>query len=123
MLWILNVIKRTFHKFKCAFTGLVAGIRYDRSILIQVLLALISISVFSVMKLSVVEWLFVISAIFIVLIAEYLNSAIEDICDLLVNKYDLHVKEIKDIAAAAVLLAALYAVIVACIIIGGKLLS
>ncbi|AMC93368.1 diacylglycerol kinase [Erysipelothrix larvae] len=119
---ILDVLKRTIYKFRCAFQGFYAGIRYDRSILIQVIFALISIILFSFIGISVIEWLFIISAIFIVLIAEFLNSAIEDICDLLIKKYDLHVKEIKDIAAAAVLLAALYAVVVGVVILGGKIL-
>ncbi len=112
-----KVILRTIKKFGSAFEGVYAGIRYDRSILIQVLLAIISVIVFTFMKIDTISWLFVISAVFVVLITEFLNSAVEDICDLLVKKYDLHVKEIKDIAAAAVLLAAMYAVIVALIVV------
>jgi undecaprenol kinase len=116
-----DLIVRTYDKFACAFRGLIAGIRYDTSITIQVILALMSIVFFAYLGIGTVEWLFVISAIFLVLITEYLNSAVEDVCDLLIKKYDLHVKEIKDIAAAAVLLAALYAVIVAFIVTYGRL--
>lgn len=117
-----DLIVRTYQKFACAFSGLIAGIRYDISITIQVILALLSIIFFVYLRIDTIEWLFVISAIFLVLITEYLNSAVEDVCDLLVKKYDLHVKEIKDIAAAAVLLAALYAVIIAVVITAGRLL-
>ncbi len=81
-----------------------------------------SIGVFLFLKISRVEWLFVISAIFVVLITEFLNSAVEDICDLLIKNYDLHVKEIKDIAAGAVLIAAMYAVVVAVVILSGRIL-
>lgn len=117
-----KILDRTVCKFGSAFEGVYAGIRYDRSILIQVLIALISIVVFWLLKIDTIEWLFVISAIFVVLITEFLNSAVEDICDLLIKNYDLHVKEIKDIAAAAVLIAAVYAVLVAAIVLSGRIL-
>ncbi len=120
--WLIASIKRLIEKFSHAFEGLWQGILYDRSISIQILLATISVIFFSFMKLNYIEWLFIISAIFFVLISEYLNSAIEDVCDLLVQKYDLHVKEIKNIAAASVLLAAFYAIVVAFIIIGRRIL-
>lgn len=122
MTLLKDLIVRTYQKFAYAFSGLIAGVRYDISITIQVILALLSLIFFVYLKIGTIEWLFVISAIFLVLITEYLNSAVEDVCDLLVKKYDLHVKEIKDIAAAAVLLAALYAVIIAVVITAGRLL-
>lgn len=117
-----NIVLRIIQKFSCAFQGLVAGIRYDSSITIQFSLAFVSLILFFYLRISTVEWLFVISAIFIVLITEYLNSAIEDLCDLLIKKYDVHVKEIKDISAAAVLIAAFYAIVVASVILYGRLL-
>lgn len=117
-----NVSQRTLKKFGSAFVGIKTGLLYDRSILIQVLMGIVTVLIFAFIKISVVEWLFVISAIFSVLITEFLNSAVEDVCDLLISKYDLHVKEIKDIAAAAVLLAAIYATLVAAIILVGRIL-
>jgi len=120
--WLIEAFKRLIRKFQNAFLGLKAGILYDRSILVQMILAIISLIFFYFLKISYIEWLFVITAIFVVVVSEFLNSAIEDVCDLLVKKYDLHVKEIKDIAAAAVLLAAIYAVVVAVMIIGRRIL-
>ncbi len=116
MALLIDLIKRFIKKFIHAFEGLWAGIRYDRSILVQFLIAFAAAVVFAILKISFLEWMFVINAMFVVIITEFLNSAIEDVCDLLVAKYDLHVKEIKDIAAAAVLLSAIYAVVVAVII-------
>ena len=117
---LTNIIRRTIKKFGSAFEGVLAGVRYDRSILIQIILALIALVFFITIGISAIEWLFVLSAVFCVLITEFLNSAVEDICDLLVKEYSLHVKEIKDIAAAAVLFAAIYASLVGIIIIYGR---
>lgn len=108
-----KIVERTIHKFSCAYEGLIQGLLYDRSIIVQFLLAFISIIFFWFFKANWIEWLFILSAIFFVLVTEFMNSAIEDTCDLLVDRYDLQVKEIKDIAAAAVLLAAVYAVVIA----------
>lgn len=117
MVLLKKIIDRTIHKFSCAAHGLVQGMLYDRSIIVQFFLAFVTIIFFLFFKATWTEWLFIISAIFFVLVTEFMNSAIEDTCDLLVNRYDLQVKEIKDISAAAVMLAAMYAVIIASIII------
>lgn len=117
-----RITRRAVKKFGSAISGIQTGLLYDRSILLQVALGCITVIGFVIIGISMVEWLFVLSAIFAVLITEFLNSAVEDVCDLLISKYDLHVKEIKDIAAAAVLLAAVYALLVAGIILIGRIL-
>lgn len=117
-----DALKRTVKKFHNAFTGIHYGLKYDTSIIIQVVISMLVIGVCVWLRLSDVEWMFVGSAIAVVLIAEFLNSAIEDMCDLLVKKYDFHVKEIKDISAGAVLLAAIYAIFIAIMILKGRIL-
>lgn len=117
-----KIINRTIHKFSCAYQGIIQGLLYDRSIIIQFIFAFISIIFFWFLKVNWIEWLFIISAIFFVLVTEFMNSAIEDTCDLLVDRYDLQVKEIKDISAAAVLLAVMYSVIIAGTIIIRRIL-
>lgn len=116
------MVRRFFEKFHAAFAGIKAGLMYDRSILLQFLMALMSLAFFAWFGIDTIEWLFVISAIFVVLITEFLNSAIEDLCDLLIRKHDFQVRRIKDIAAAAVLLAAFYAIAIAIIIVARRVL-
>lgn len=111
------MIKQFKNKFAVAFQGLFQGIKTDPSIQLQSALAAVTLLFFLILKINWVEWLFVLSAVFLVLITEFLNSALEDFSDLIECKYNLKVKSIKDTAAAAVLLAAFYAVSVAVIII------
>ncbi|MBI5469817.1 diacylglycerol kinase family protein [Candidatus Kaiserbacteria bacterium] len=66
--------------------------------------------------LSAIEWLFVIGAIGIVLSAEALNTALEELCDMLRPTHDSHVGKIKDLAAAGVFLASVSAAIIGVII-------
>lgn len=117
MISLEKILKRTRKKFKSAFQGVKTGVLYDHSILIQLVFGGVAIAFFAVIGISSTDWMFVLSAVFIVLITEFLNSAVEDICDLLMKNYNLHVKEIKDIAAGAVLLAAIYAIIIGIIVI------
>ena len=62
------------------------------------------------------ELLHLLMAMVLVLIAEMVNTAIEYTIDLYTTGYDPRAKVAKDVAAGAVLLAALYSVIVAIII-------
>ena len=71
----------------------------------------------SLVNITAVEWLFIITAIFLVLITEVLNSAIEYTVDLVTGDYHILARYAKDIAAAEGLLARIYAVIVGMVIL------
>lgn len=75
------------------------------------------------LEISVLEWMAVIFAIFLVLIVELINSAVERITDVLKPRINGYVKEIKDIMAGAVMVASITAVVVGCIIFIPRLLN
>jgi diacylglycerol kinase (ATP) len=54
-----------------------------------------------------------LAAAAVVLVAEMINTALEAATELIVEGYDVRVKVIKDVAAGAVLIAAIYALLVA----------
>lgn len=51
-----------------------------------------------------------------VIVAEMFNTALEELCDKHTREHDPHIARIKDLAAAAVLLAACFAVLVGLVI-------
>ncbi len=63
-----------------------------------------------------VQFLHLVAAVAIVLIAEMFNTALEATIELVVQGYDPRAKIAKDIAAGAVLIAALYAIAVAIVV-------
>jgi diacylglycerol kinase len=67
--------------------------------------------------LNYIESLFIFSAIFLVWVAEIFNSAIEYTLDFIHPEKNPQIKIIKDISAAGVLFSAVYALIVATIMI------
>ncbi|NLM51530.1 MAG: diacylglycerol kinase family protein [Firmicutes bacterium] len=69
------------------------------------------------------EWLFVFSAIFLVMTMEMLNTALERVVDLFTRQYHPLAKLAKNAAAGAALLAAVYAIIVGLLIFLPKFLA
>lgn len=72
--------------------------------------------------LSAVEWALVALAVGLVLSAEAMNTALELLADKLEPERDPIIKQIKDVAAAAVLLAAIAAAVVGVIVFLPRLL-
>ncbi len=109
-----------------SFVFALAGVKYffinEHNAWIHGVAAAVTIIAGILMKLSSIEFIAVIISIALVLIAEMFNSAIEKIMDHLSPAFHPEVKIIKDLAAAAVLIAALIALIIGFIIFIPKFL-
>ncbi|MFK4565828.1 undecaprenol kinase [Enterococcus sp. UD-01] len=72
--------------------------------------------------LALSEWLWLILAIFLVLVVEIINTVFENVVDM-VTDFHFHPigKKIKDMAAGAVLLTTLFAVVIGLFIFGPKI--
>jgi len=75
------------------------------------------------LRLERMEWLFLISAVFLVLTMEMLNTSLERVVDLFTLDYHPMARLAKDAAAGSALLASLYAVVVAVMLIWPRLSS
>lgn len=91
-------------------------IRTEHSIQVQMVIAIAVILAGFYFQITKTEWMFQIFAIGLVLTAEGLNSAVEGIADFVHPDFHTKIGYIKDIAAGAVLFAAVTAVIIAAII-------
>ena len=67
------------------------------------------------------EWLWIVAAITFVLVAELFNTAFEFLVDLVSPSYNKRAGAVKDLASAAVLITAIFTLIVALIIFIPKL--
>jgi undecaprenol kinase/diacylglycerol kinase (ATP) len=72
-------------------------------------------------SISVAEWLAIVLCVGAVLVTELINTAIETLVDMVSPEFNVKAGLVKDIAAAAVLIAAIMAVIVALIIFVPKM--
>lgn len=107
--------------FKYAVKGIVTALQVETNLLIQFSAGML-VMVFGVaLRISPVEWCICIVVSFLVLALEFVNTAIENLCDKITMENDEQIKKVKDIAAGAVLTVSICAAIVACIIFVPKL--
>ena len=106
--------KNVFISFKYALSGIYYVFKSARNFKIQLIFALISLILGSLLQLSNSSYLILVSTIMSVLILETLNTSIETIVDLVIKKEFSNLAKIaKDTSAGAVLLASINSVIIA----------
>ncbi|WP_010097037.1 diacylglycerol kinase family protein [Ornithinibacillus scapharcae] len=108
--------------FRYAFNGLREVFKSEKNFRVHLLVTLIVVGFGLYMHISAMEWLAIVIVIGLVLSAEILNTAIEEIINYLKPEIHPTAKKIKDIAAAGVFVAAVSAVVVGLIIFIPKLI-
>ena len=108
--------KRLRKSFHYAHRGLRQVIKEEQNFALELSIAIVVIILAALSKFRAVEWAVLVLTICLVLLTEVFNSAMERVSDLLKPRLDIYVKEIKDIMAAAVFLAAGLSVIVGLIL-------
>jgi len=103
------------------------GIKYCYKTQLNLRIHLVGLSIVIIaafgFKISSTEWLFIIGCSMLVLVLELVNTAIEVLCDIVTKEIHPMIKIIKDIAAAAVLIAATGSAITGAIIFFPKIIS
>lgn len=112
-----NSIQKLLFKFLVAFNGLVEGLVTDFSIQLQFVFAVCAIIVALIFKFTYIEWSIWLICISMVITLEYLNSSFESMMDRLDPSYHLLTKKAKDLGAAAVLISAIFSLIIGFIFI------
>ena len=110
------MLKKTARSFRFALTGIKLAWAEEANFRIEALCAALVIGAGWNVGLSPIEFAMLALAIAFVLATEVLNTALEELCDKFQPSHDPHIAKIKDLAAAAVLLASLGALAVGAII-------
>lgn len=105
-----------FKSFVNAFKGIVTVFKEERNFRIQVFATVLVIFLMFLFSLSIVEKTILILLIAIILVLELFNSILERLVDVFKPRVHTYIKDIKNIAAGAVLISALGAIFVALII-------
>jgi diacylglycerol kinase len=109
-------IKSRLQSFVYAFNGLKLMLKGQYNFLIHIIIALIAIVLGLYFDLSRGEWLWIIVSIGMVFSAEIFNTAMEHLTDLVHKDPHPLAGKVKDLAAAAVLIASITALIIGLII-------
>tara|TARA_R110000868_G_scaffold389203_1_gene658388 strand:- start:513 stop:899 length:387 start_codon:yes stop_codon:yes gene_type:complete len=116
-------IRSRLQSFKYAFQGLITFFRKEHNAKIHLICALLMIIVGIITQLSPMKWIIISFAISAVITTELINTSIEGIADFISPERHHAIKQIKDIAVAAVLITALGSAIAGSIIFLPKLLG
>ncbi len=105
-------MKKFLYKFVYAYHGLVHGLKYDQSIRVQFVCALGALAISLLFHFTIEEIAIVMLFCALIIGLEFTNSSIERIMNLEEPEISKSVKHIKDMAAAGVLVASVFALIV-----------
>ena len=114
-----NILKA----FINAFNGMKYFFLHERNGQVQLVVAVIVTALSVVVHISTVEWIIVWICVAIVIGFEMLNTAIENLCNMVQEEYHPIIKIIKDVASAAVLWVSIISIIIGLIIFSPKLIS
>lgn len=102
--------------FGHALRGLRYAFSHHQNLRIHTLLAVLAVILGIVLRLSFFEWVVVLLAILLVFVTEMINTAFEEIINLLKCEYEKRCEIAKNVSAGMVLLAALFALVVGAVI-------
>ena len=107
---------RIFTGFGYVFNGIWTPFRDERHMQFPFFVAIADIAVGFFFNISALDWCAVCFCIALVFTTEVINTAFENLCDLVIQEKHPIVKKIKDMAAGDVLICAIVSVVVECII-------
>lgn len=95
--------------FRFALAGIKIAWCEEKNFKVEFVCAVLALALSLYLRVSAFEFALVTLAIGFVLTSEAFNTALEELCDKFSPTHDPHIAKIKDLAAAAVLIAALTA--------------
>ena len=116
-------VKRLANSFKDAMNGIRHAFENEQNFRLQMITGLVALFFAVWLPIRDSERLLIVIMVFMVLIMELLNTAMELFIDLLKPRLHHYVKAIKDIMAGAVFLTSFAAMIVGIIIFGPYLIA
>jgi diacylglycerol kinase (ATP) len=114
-------LQRRIDSFRYAFQGVAELFRSQPNARIHLVVAALVVVAGRVLKISTTEWAVIVLCMALVLALEAVNTALEFLTDLVSPEHHPLAGKAKDVAAAAVLLAACGSVVVGLLILGPRL--
>ncbi len=120
----INKNRHFFQSLGHALEGIKRLVVEERNFRFDLIITAVVLCLGLVLRVQLYDWLWLFAAFFSVIGSEVLNSIVENVVDLIVgHHFDLMAKRAKDIAAGGVLLSALFAVIIGCLIFIPKIIE
>jgi undecaprenol kinase len=108
-----EIIRKHTISFKNALSGLAWALRTQPNFRVHLILSAIALCLSAYFRITRTEWAIIIFTIVLGLTAEFINTAIESVTDLITTEWRAQAKVAKDVSAGMMLTVAVGAVIVA----------
>jgi len=108
--------------FLFAISGLKSALIREPNFRIHTIAAILALSAAYFLNFNLLEWLILAITIFLVITFELLNTVLESLVNLISPELSLEAKMAKDVSAAAVLVSAVFSVIVGAILFLPKII-
>jgi diacylglycerol kinase len=112
----MSYLKKRLRSFGFAIAGIIAFVRSEPHALLHFIATIIVVAAGFYYHITDMQWITLLLVIGLVWITEMLNTVLEKVMDHVAPDYHPRVKWIKDVAAGAVLIAAIIAIIIGAII-------
>lgn len=119
---LLDSLRKLIRSFGYAFKGIAYATTSQLNFRVHLIATLVAVYLGFALRISVNEWQWIVLSITLVLVTELLNTALETLTDLVSPEYNVKAGRVKDVAAGAVVITAVFAVINALFIYMPKLL-
>ena len=119
----MSYLKNRLKSMQHAANGIYLLLRNEPNAKIHLLCTTLVICLSLLIELSTFEWSLIAFAIGMVFISEAFNSAIENLSDIVSPGYNKKIKVIKDLSAGGVLISAIAAVAIACLVLFPKIIE
>ncbi len=122
-LYIMEKLKKRINSFQYAGRGIRTVFGTETNMKIHICIAIVVLIAGFTFKISATEWIACLLCIGLVVGMEMVNTAIENIVDMVSPNYHPLAGKAKDIAAGAVLICAIISVVIGLLVFGPKILN
>ncbi len=110
-------MQKTYKSFKDSLSGFKVVLMEERNFKIEIIISLLVLIFVTIFDFSLYEIIPLLIVMFMVITAEIVNTAVEDICNKIQPNQDTAIGRIKDVMAAYVLLTVICSVVVGTIVV------
>ncbi len=108
--------KYWFKKFFYAFKGFFSSVREEKSMVVHIILIVLTTAIGIGLKIGIQAWVPLVLVFGSVLSTELMNTALENVIDMVSFEYNINARKAKDIAAASTLIVSIASAVIALLI-------
>lgn len=108
-----------FRKFLYAFRGIGSSLREESSLVVHFICTAVVFILGGILHkgMHYYDWIILVISMFVLMAGELINTAIENLTDMVSFKFSYNAKKIKDVAAAAMLILSIMSIIVSLMVL------